>query len=154
VSSPVLPRDVGSGVPAGVRPLAIVVDDDDAVRDVVAMTLEDGGFRVRTAPSGAEGLLLVLEETRLAGAGSVELVVTDLKMSGMSGLDLVRAMRDAGRDVPAILMTGFADRASLARAASLGVPVVQKPFARDALVALALGLVERSQALARRSIAG
>ena len=62
----------------------LVVDDDESLRRVTQVQLEQAGYQVATAPSGADAL-------RLMADSRYDLVITDLKMPGMSGLDLLRA---------------------------------------------------------------
>lgn len=63
----------------------MVVDDDPSVQQVVARSLKGRGYRVRTASSGAEAL-------RLAGLCRYDLMFLDIKMPGMSGLEVLRKM--------------------------------------------------------------
>lgn len=77
----------------------VVIEDDPAVRGVVALLLESVGWRVTEAGDGQIGLQLI-ESTR------PDLVVTDLRLPGLSGIDVARRMaRDGGRATPVIGIT-------------------------------------------------
>jgi EAL domain-containing protein (putative c-di-GMP-specific phosphodiesterase class I) len=84
------------------RPRLLLVDDDPNVLDFYLAALERGGYDLVTASDGSEA------DTRLAGGG-FDLVVSDLDMPKLSGLDLLRAVRARDLDLPVILATGNAD---------------------------------------------
>jgi CheY-like chemotaxis protein len=93
----------------------LLVDDQDGVRDVLAMNLEDAGYGVLAAASGAEALAL------LTAGETINAVVTDLTMPGMDGLALIRAVRDQHPCMPAVLVTGYTgEGVSVAVGESLG----------------------------------
>jgi DNA-binding response OmpR family regulator len=80
------------------------------------------GYAVRTAPSG-ERALQIMESTKM------DLVVTDLRMSGMSGLDLLKKVKQQTPNVPVIILTGFGDLDSVIAAMRAGVAdYLKKPF--------------------------
>lgn len=80
-------------------PRALVVDDNPALRLVHARALNFGGFRVEAASDG-------LEAVRLFEAGAFDVILTDIDMPGMNGVELIRAVRDYDLDVPVIIITG------------------------------------------------
>ncbi len=118
------------------RGCVLVVDDEPDIRGIVAEELELEGFHVLSAGSGDEALRV------LAQAGSPDevalgLLVTDLRMPGMSGFDLVAALRARHGPVPAIIATGLLDDGARAKAAALGgCDFVEKPYDLDHLVTL------------------
>ncbi len=79
--------------------VVLVVDDEDALRLAFARSLEEAGFDVRQAATGAEALKL-LESNRF------DTIVSDITMPGMTGIELLRAVRQRDHDVPMILVTG------------------------------------------------
>jgi CheY-like chemotaxis protein len=79
----------------------LVVDDETAQRELLAGFLRKQGHAVLVAASGAEAV------ARLR-AGQVDLVLSDCRMPGMSGLDLLRALRGINPEVPLLLMTATA----------------------------------------------
>ena len=85
----------------------LVVDDDPFVRDMMGMILEAAGHEIITAESGEDALEKFLKE-------GVQLIVSDMNMPGMNGLDLIMKIRASGSDVPVVMLTGN-DEISLAR---------------------------------------
>ena len=81
-------------------PRILVVDDDAFVREILEFVLQAADYLVETAESGAEAL-----EKCLSGQG-IDLIVSDLNMPGMSGLELTRELRKNNVDVPIIVLTG------------------------------------------------
>lgn len=77
----------------------LVIDDQPDICDVIKTILEDGGHSVVVASEGAEGL-------RFYAKCPADVVITDLHMPGMNGLDTVRAVRERSRDVKIIAMSG------------------------------------------------
>ncbi len=110
------------------RPTVYVVDDDDAVRDALGVLLEGAGLAVDTL-SGARAFL---ERGEYARPGCL---VADVRMPGMSGLDLQEALRSRGITLPVILITGHGDVPMAIRAMKCGaVDFLEKPFDAATLV--------------------
>ena len=82
-------------------PRILVVDDEEEVREILAETLEDFGYAVLTAASGEEALPV------LAGNGGVAMVITDVRMPGMSGLELADEIRRRWPKVKVVLISGY-----------------------------------------------
>ena len=78
----------------------LVIDDDDGVRESFRAALEDGGYAVTTADSGAAGL-------ESAAAARPDLIFLDLKMPGLSGVETLRRLHDSCPHTPVYLVTGF-----------------------------------------------
>ena len=78
----------------------LLIDDDDSLRRVTEYNLSAKGYRVFTAPSGARGLEVFQE------AGP-DLVVSDVKLGDMNGLDLMEKIKAASPETPVIIMTAF-----------------------------------------------
>lgn len=78
----------------------LIVDDDDLVRETLRFVLEDGGYRVYSAASGAEALRLLEREP-------IDIVLSDIFMPGMNGFDLLRQIRERAPETPVILITGY-----------------------------------------------
>jgi CheY-like chemotaxis protein len=118
----------------------LVVDDDDAVRRVVLRCLEQGGFRVTEARNGIDALRIV-EEKRF------DLVITDVVMPDMEGLQLVRALRKLS-DPPRIIVMSGGGRASpgdyLGFASMFGAnATLAKPFLPLTMLALVREVLKR-----------
>jgi PAS domain S-box-containing protein len=93
----------------GAKDCVLLVDDDANVREVLALSLEDSGYRVLSADSGAAAL------GWFAAGEQVDIIVSDLTMPGMDGLELIRAVQERRPGLPAVLLTGYAgDGATLA----------------------------------------
>ena len=134
-----LPAHAGSVVPkAEPRPAAgrgqgqrlLVVEDDDAVRDLVGLMLRRGGYRAVCSSTPAAALDL------LDGAdGGYDALVTDMVMAGMTGIELARAVRDRHPRLPVLLMSGYT-AGTLPDAAALpeGMELIRKPFTTEALL--------------------
>ncbi len=107
----------------------LVVDDDPAVRTTIRLVLERAGHRVSVAPDGRAGLVAL-------AAGGIDLLVVDLFMPGMDGLETLREVRKHQADLPVIVISGTSLDAPgqqapdfLAMAVKLGaVSTLQKPF--------------------------
>jgi CheY-like chemotaxis protein len=128
--------------PAG-RGLVLLVEDDDEMRKMLAFVLTRHGFRVIQLRDGAEALEY-LGDVVLGGSRekTPQLLLTDHRMPGFCGLDVIEAARLAGLNIPAILITAFGDPETHERAEALGAtPVLDKPFAMLDLVSLARRLV-------------
>lgn len=123
-----------------VRPYHVLLVEDDAeMRQMLAQVLRSNGFHVLEARDGFEGLdhlaEVVLDEEF---DRTFDLLLTDQRMPGFQGLELIDAARLAGIDIPAILITAFADDATHARVRALGdISVLGKPFEMSDLVTLA-----------------
>ena len=109
-------------------PAVHIIDDDDAVRDSLAVLLEIRGVPVVTYGS-AEAFLAALAE------GAEGCVVTDVQMPRMNGLELLAALKAGGHALPVIVVTARSGRALAAEALARGAAVlIEKPFAAQALV--------------------
>ncbi len=109
-------------------PIVHVIDDDEALRDSIRMFLVNEGLEVRTYAS-ADAFLANL------GSASVGCVVTDVRMPGKSGMDLLVEIARLGLALPVIVITGHADVPLAVRAMKTGaVDLLEKPFKGDALI--------------------
>jgi DNA-binding response OmpR family regulator len=118
-------------------PHVLVVEDDARTLDTIALYLRHGGFRVTAVRDGRDGL-------RHARSGDVDLVVLDLMLPGMPGLDVCRALREASR-VPVILLTArTAEHDRLDGFAAGADDYVPKPFSPRELVARVRAVLRRA----------
>ena len=105
----------------------LVIDDDAVVRDVIGEMLVAVGYEVETAASAAEALDLFMDE-------AIELVITDIVMPDVSGLELLETMRLHRPSLPIVLVTGANTRDNLSEALTRGADgLVAKPFSRAEL---------------------
>jgi two-component system response regulator HydG len=106
----------------------LVVDDDRSMRDSLRKILEKEGYAVSEAESGELGLQRVTSE-------SPEVVLVDLKMPGMNGIEFVRRLKEAAPDVEAIMMTGFGTiEAAVAAMREGAYDFITKPFKRHIIL--------------------
>jgi two-component system response regulator FixJ len=125
------------------KPLVHVVDDDEAIRRSVGFMLKTSGFRVKIHESGTE----FLKEVRHLEPGCVLL---DVRMPGMDGLEVQKALRESGGLLPVIIMTGHGDIGIAVQAMKAGaVDFIEKPFDKPLL----LSALEVGQSRLRRQAA-
>jgi two-component system response regulator HydG len=121
----------------------LLIDDDPGVRDSMERMLRGAGYAVQSAASGEEGF-------ELARGGGFDVILSDMRMPGISGLDILRKLRGVRVDAAFIVMTGFGTVDTAVEAMKLGaVDFVQKPFFRDELLMRVRSATERRQ-LARQ----
>jgi len=107
----------------------LVVEDDAALRDAVTMTLELAGHRVAAVDGGPAAL-------EILGREAFNLVLTDLRMQPMSGLELLSAIRAALPQMPVLLMTAYGDVENAVSAMRGGAcDFMMKPFEPEILLA-------------------
>lgn len=106
------------------RPMVLLVDDNATIRDLAARILALEGYQVLTAENGEEALALASTLD-----GQLGLVVTDIRMPVMDGLELATHLARLKPTLPVVFISGFAN--------SLAVPgpVLAKPFGADTLLA-------------------
>ncbi len=107
----------------------LIVDDDPGMRENLAELFESLGYVVQTASDAAAAL-------KVLDAREFDLLLTDYKMSGPSGMDLIEAARLRRPALRAILMTAFGDHLTEAESARRGaLGYLNKPFEADEVVA-------------------
>jgi len=117
----------------------LLIDDDPSLLEVLTLAFEDAGHSVRTAPDGALGL-------RAIGEGGVELVVSDVNMPLVDGFALCRKLRQAGSDLPLILLTSRDTDIDEALGLDVGADdYVSKPFSTRVLLSRVAALLRRSE---------
>jgi CheY-like chemotaxis protein len=121
------PSDAGQGIPPGIMPAVLVVDDEAFIVDFLAILLEDEGFRVLRAYDGEQAW-------RLAQAEHPSLIISDVMMPRMTGLELLERLRSSGDGLarlPVILMSAVARGTPRADAA-----FIPKPFDIERMLSL------------------
>jgi DNA-binding NtrC family response regulator len=111
--------------PAGV----LVVDDDEHVRRLCVRCLQTQGFHVVEAGGGLEAIELITHH-----APDVDVVVTDILMPEVNGIELAARLRVAYPNLPVVLMSGYAPLELFRRNAfATALPLLRKPFIADQL---------------------
>ncbi|MFZ2198433.1 MAG: response regulator [Thermodesulfovibrionales bacterium] len=106
----------------------LVVDDEDIVRTSCSRTLSPEGYEVRLAKNGVEGLKMASEER-------FDLVLTDLKMPDMDGIEVLRIIKEKWPETAVIIVTGYQTVDTAVKAIKLGAyDYIEKPFTPDALI--------------------
>lgn len=122
---------------SGLAKHILVVDDSEATLEVLSRNLEAEGYAVFTAPGVAEALR-ILEDT------PVDLVVTDVKMPKVSGLDLVRHVRENLKDTEVVVITGHPNVDGAVTAMKYGAAdYLTKPFTAEELLAVVRRAIDR-----------
>ncbi|HKY03304.1 MAG TPA: response regulator, partial [Blastocatellia bacterium] len=110
------------------RNRVLVVDDEKNQREIYRLILEDDGYEVTTAQSGEQAL-------RFAQEQSFDLVLTDYKMAGISGLDLLGQLLANDPSIIVVMMTAHGSVESVKEALRGGVfDYLEKPVDRDQLL--------------------
>ncbi len=115
----------------------LVVDDEEAVRNLLQRILEGASYQVTTAANGREALYKV-------SLGEIELVLLDIKMPEMSGLEVLSKLSADSPDTCAIMVTSVAETETAIDAMKLGAyDYILKPFDRDDVLQKVLKAIER-----------
>jgi FixJ family two-component response regulator len=129
--------------PAEAAGTVFVIDDDASVRRALERQLRTAGFRVETFASAQDYVAR-------APQAAIACIVTDVRMPGMSGLDLQDSLAQAGRALPMVFITGHGDIPTTVRAMKGGaVNFLPKPFAEREILAAVAEALERSAAIER-----
>jgi DNA-binding NtrC family response regulator len=119
----------------------LVIDDDEVIREALRRTLEARGYAVVTSASGFLGLEWMNKR-------EFDLVITDFKMPGMNGIEVLRAIRVLQPDIPLIMITGYSTVETAVDAMKNGaVDYIAKPFTPDQIEAKIRGALERKTVL-------
>jgi len=113
---------------SSLRASVLVVDDESSIRESLRMILEFEGYRVDEASTGSQALVKLSERPPDA-------VILDIKMPEMDGLELLRALRERGYDVPVLMISGHADVATAVEATRRGAfDFFEKPLQRERIL--------------------
>jgi signal transduction histidine kinase/ActR/RegA family two-component response regulator len=140
-SGPALPESTVPSIPAAAR--VLIVDDDAMVREVLAGQMEERGYRVAQAGDGLDAL------AQLDGGAAVDLLISDFAMPGMNGLMLIQEARRRRPELPALLLTGYADasvRLAVEDVEAGGTTLLRKPVSGTALAERTAALLAHAAA--------
>ncbi len=133
------------------KPVVLVIDDEQSMVETLSVLLKKEGFEVLSALTGGEGL------ERFADA-KPDVVLTDVRMPKMTGVEVLESIREKDPDTPVVLMTAQASLQSAVQAVNLGAThYIQKPFENEELVAVLrrsidFGHVKRENRTLKREI--
>ena len=130
----------GGAMQGKVPETILIVDDEASLRESLKALLEAEGFSTLVAKDGLEG-------SALFARGGVDLVLSDLKMPGMGGMDFLKGLKEKDPEIPVIIMTGYGTIESAIEAIKAGAyDYITKPFKPDRL------LLDVQNALERRRL--
>jgi two-component system response regulator PilR (NtrC family) len=110
-----------------IKPRILIVDDEPSMREMLGIVLRRDGYDVLIAPNGTQALALLQSER-------VDLLLSDIRMPDLSGVEVLRAAKAANPDLVAFMMTAFASTDTAVEAMRLGaVDYFTKPFNMDEL---------------------
>ncbi len=123
------------------REKILVIDDEDSIRSLSVDILEKLQYHVRTASNGQEGILLFEKE-------KFDLILTDVKMPKMDGLDVIRHVRSKNNEVPIIIITGYGTLDIAIKSLRLGAQgFLLKPFTPSELIGSVAEALEKTRLL-------
>lgn len=108
----------------------LIADDEEPVRRVASRLLARNGYNVREAANGAEALRMLA-----ASNGEIDLLVSDIIMPEMGGLELARRVAGDFPALPILLISGYSDSEELGQSIPLDLDLLQKPFSGTELTA-------------------
>lgn len=107
----------------------LVVDDEDIVRTSCNRALTPEGYEVKMARNGSDGIRMIGEE-------KFDIVLTDLKMPDMDGIEVLKRIKQEWPEIEVIIITGYQTVDTAVKAIKLGAyDYIEKPFTPDALIA-------------------
>nr|MBA3321738.1 sigma-54-dependent Fis family transcriptional regulator [Pyrinomonadaceae bacterium] len=122
----------------------LIVDDEQGIRQLLSLIFKRGGHEVRAAENGRKALEMLREE-------EADLIISDVRMPDIDGIELLRASRELSPDVGVVLMTAFATVETAREAFKLGADdFIQKPFDVDELKVIVAKVLEK-QALRKEN---
>ena len=120
-------------------PKVLIIDDETSILDTLRILLKREGFTVHTAVGGQQGI-------EALGEVQPDFVLTDIRMPGVSGIEVLNAAREMDPTLPVILMTAQASLQSAIQAVNQGAfHYVQKPFSNDEMLVVCRRAVESRQ---------
>ena len=109
------------------HPNILIIDDEEAILDACSMVFANRKYHVSLAKTGEDGLILFKKLV-------FDLIILDLKLPGINGMEVLRAMKEENQETPVIMITGYATVDSAIEAMKLGAfDYLVKPFSPDEL---------------------
>ncbi|NPV84503.1 MAG: response regulator [Anaerolineae bacterium] len=98
----------------------LIIDDDTNLLNFLTEELTDAGYSVKTIDNGADAIVMAAEQT-------FDVILLDMLMPGLDGIQVVRVLRKVSPKVPIIGLTGYVGRGYMSQAMDLGVTILTKP---------------------------
>jgi two-component system nitrogen regulation response regulator NtrX len=119
------------------KPRILVIDDESAIRDSLKMILEYEGYEVLGAATGQDGLVLVDRDPP-------DLVLLDIKMAGMDGLEVLQRVKAAHEPLPVVMISGHATVSTAVEATKLGAfDFIEKPLSTERVLVTVRNALDR-----------
>jgi len=117
----------------------LVIDDEGIVRTSCSRALSPEGYEVASAKNGSEGL-------KLLEGGKFDIVLTDLKMPDMDGIEILRKVKEKWPETEVIIITGYQTVDTAVKSIKLGAfDYLEKPFTPDTLIAAVTNALAHKQ---------
>ena len=118
------------------KPLILAVDDEENIRNLITYTFEEHNLEVMTAENG-KAAITILENN------PIDVIITDLLMPTMTGLDLIREMKKRKSAIPIIIITAYGNTEMVKEIIAEGVfRLIEKPLDFDILVPIVRDAIE------------
>ncbi|MCK5913772.1 MAG: sigma-54-dependent Fis family transcriptional regulator, partial [Desulfuromusa sp.] len=115
----------------------LVVDDENSLREMLSILLQREGYQVENAADGAAALVMIQEN-------NYDLIISDIQMPRMTGIELLRQLREADNDVTVLMITAFSSTEEAVEAMKLGAyDYITKPFKNDEIRLVIKNALER-----------
>jgi DNA-binding response OmpR family regulator len=137
--------DVAAAEPERRRPLVLLAEDEIEMRGLIARTLRKENCDILEAHDGSQLIRLLITRVLVPrnGRDPVDLIISDIRMPGANGLDVLAALRRQDAETPVILITAFGDPDTQLEAYRNGaVMVLNKPFEMEDLRVVVRSIVE------------
>lgn len=122
----------------------LVVEDEDVIRQMIILALEEEGYEVMTASDGRSALAVLQEFDGAAGQPPVDLVLLDIMLPQVNGLDICRLLRYHGNTIPILILSAKASETDRVLGLEVGADdYLTKPFSMRELIARCRALIRR-----------
>jgi two-component system, OmpR family, phosphate regulon response regulator PhoB len=140
-----LPRTSTNSEPT-TKPKILLVEDENLIRDMVSIALEDEGYEVATAKDGRTALKLIQHSEKNVSEFPFDLIVLDLMLPEVNGLDICRLLRYQGNIIPIMILSAKASETDRVLGLEVGADdYLTKPFSTRELVARCRALLRRQR---------